>query len=64
MNYDIIGSYTSQGLTPGLGVGGIWLPQWVGLHLLALPHNSQQLGVAGLDKTTLKGPALSVPQHA
>ena len=38
-----------------------WLAGWVGLHLLVPPHNSQQLGMAGLDKAMCKGPALSVP---
>lgn len=36
------------------------MPGWVWLHLLAPPHNFQQLGIAGLDKAVLKGPALSV----
>lgn len=36
------------------------MPGWVWLHLLAPPHNFQQLGIAGLDKAMLKGPALSV----
>lgn len=42
---------TVWGVTQGPSrMGGVWRPEWVGLHLLAAPHNSQQLR---MDKAVL-----------
>lgn len=45
---------------PPAPVAGLWRLEWVGLHLLAAPLDSQLLRMARLDKPMLGGPALSV----